>query len=286
MPRTPEATSPEREAAQAPRAYGFNDAFASLGVDAEQIAQSQVRPASAPGGKLDFGQATKQVDNALGRYTTVAERAFAAAGKHNARHAHRNGGRKIENLAMAENDLPGIDGMMTLVRRRVDARFAAGASPADLDLSYTPEEQLFFDAMEFSALREEQLTNPVDIKPQDYVGSPAGAPNDTYENALNHTFTQLRTKYEWAEAEARHLGNTSEADDLLAEISELDTYEAAFITTPPTIPFNRNAAKDYAEELNNPAGNPASRETALIDQTNRDRAFVKFDSVIKTEMKS
>lgn len=278
----PTTTKPEVEP-QAPKLYGFEDAFDETGQSLEDIIQSRVT--STPP-RVTYEQAGKRVNSALKRYSSFGGRLFDATRMANVRSTSGVPGREIESLATADVALPGIDQYTQLVRRKIDAHVAADFAGNNLQLD--DNEQAFMDAMEWSALREQRLAAPQEVTALDYQGSPHGAPYDTYEHAREDAIygaSGLHTQAAWLHAEAVHNGDTALADDMQRVMDDFDTYRDAFMTIPPTHTAHRNAAKQYGEELT--AGSPtdATKDT-MADQMNLDRVFATYDGRIKNHMKA
>lgn len=278
MPKSKEATTSAVETEpQAPKPFGFEQAFDDLGVSTEDIIRSHVRPAPD---KVDYGQATKQVNSAMRQYKELGESLFATA---RVSHANLPGaipGRDINNLAAAEAALPGMSDYMQLVRKKIDAY-----TPGKTNHLPTEDEQAFMEAMEWSSLREKRLAAPQEITELDYQDSPHDPPYDSYDSAQRSAIQQLI-----AEAEAKRDMATSRNDNELAGdqqrvIEELETYLEAYVDFSADNAPNRQAAATFADNLL--ADKPdATEKAAMTKQANLDRIFATYDSQIKGKMKN
>lgn len=278
MPKSKEATTSAVETEpQAPKAFGFEQAFDDLGTSLKDIIRSHVHPAPD---KVDYGQATEQVEAMMRQYKELGTTLFTAARVANARRPGGIPGRDINSLATADAALPGMEGYMNLVRTKVDSY-----DPKAPNHLPTDDERAFMEAMEWSALREQRLAAPQEITALDYQDSPHDPPYDSYDSAQRGAIQQLIV-----EAEARRDAATSQNDAELAGdqqrvIDELETYLEAFVDFSAAHTPNRQAAATYADGLAKNTAT-ASKRTDMTKQANLDRIFATYDGQIKTRMKN
>lgn len=282
VPTRSKEASPSRETEpQAPKPFGFEQAFDDLGTSVEDVIRSHVK-AGPP--KVDYGQATKQVNSIMRQYKDLGESLFTAARVANARRPGAIAGRDINNLATADTALPGMDEYMQLVRSKIDSYDPSDPAAAGNHLP-TDEEREFMEAMEWKALNEQRLAAPQEITALDFADSPhTGTPYETYDGAQREAIKNLIAEAAAEKKRAADQNNKDLEADQDRVIKELQYYQNAFVDFSGTFAPNRNAAGTYADKLLN--GTPdAATKKAMIDQANLDRIFATYDSQVKGRMK-
>lgn len=292
MPRnhnTATATPEVHAQPQVPEFYGFTDAFDETGMDLENIIQSRITNVPP---KVNYGQAEKMVRSPLNRYTKFGERVFQGVRASNYNHPVTPPGHDIDSLNTADKALPGTKEYMRLVRRKLDGHieedFVGDTMVA------TAEEELFLEAMKWSAQRELRNASPKEITPAEYSSdmfNPHKFPYDTYEHAQEAAFNNMLIEATQQQDEARAQGN----NDLVARhqqtIDDLILYSEAYLTTPPAHLTNKGAARTVGEQLNNstdekPGPVDAAALQEMKDQTELDRVLATYDGQLKNRMKA